>query len=165
MTIADVLLQTLSIEGTMTRRLLERVPDDRAAFTPHPKSMTMGKLAMHVATLPWLATVILTTDFFDIATMSAPDLVFHSTAQLLSTFDQTLASTRSELENKSDDFLSTPWHFHFGERTLSNTPRAVTLNHSFLGHLSHHRAQLGTYLRALDIPLPGMYGPSADERS
>ncbi len=164
MTLADALLQTIDIEGAITRRLLERVPEDRSEFAPHPRSMPLGKLAMHVATLPGLATVVLTTESFDVGKMASPDLVFRSPAALIDTFDAALASTRSQLESKTDEFLSTRWRFHYGERTLSDTPRVVTIQHMFLGHLSHHRAQLGTYLRALDIPVPGMYGPSADEK-
>lgn len=164
MTIAEVLSQSLEIELGMTRRILDRVPAESPDWTPHAKSMPLGKLAMHVATLPRLATLILSTPAFDLAGAPAPDLKLHSHEQLLATFDDNVRSLQTALSWTTDEQLSQPWRLSFGDRIISDKPRAVTLLHMFLGHMSHHRAQLGTYLRLLDIPVPGVYGPSADER-
>lgn len=164
MTIAEVLSQTFEIETAMTRRILERVPTDNPNWSPHVKSMPLGKLAMHVATLPRLATLCLTSPGLDLANAPAQDLTLHSHDQLLATFDDNIRALNAALAASSDDQLSQPWRFSFGERVISDKPRAVTLLHMFLGHLSHHRAQLGTYLRQLDLPVPGVYGPSADDR-
>lgn len=159
----DLLWQGFEIEAGMTRRVLDRVPTDKPDWVPHPRSMPLGRLAMHVATLPRLATLCLTTPGFDLAAASSPDLTLRSHARLLETFDESLCSLQTALSTSTDEHLSEPWRFSFGDRVLSKTPRGVTLLHMFLGHLSHHRAQLGTYLRLLDLPVPGVYGPSADE--
>lgn len=163
MTIAELLSQSLAIELAMTRRMLDRVPTDNPAFAPHPKSMPLGKLAMHVATLPRLATLIISTPAFDLTNAPATDLTLRSHEQLVATFDENVRILQSALNSATDEQLSQPWRFSFGERVISDEPRAVTLLHMFLGHMSHHRAQLGTYLRLLDLPVPGVYGPSADE--
>lgn len=163
MTLREVLQQTFDMETVMTRRVLDRVPTDNPAWTPHAKSMPLGKLAMHVATLPGLATLCLTSPGFDLTTAQPPDLTLRSHDQLLTVYDDNVHNMRSALSSATDDQLSEPWRFSFGDRVISNNPRAVTLLHMFLGHMSHHRAQLGTYLRLLDLPVPGVYGPSADE--
>lgn len=164
MTTADLLLQNFDIETSMTRRLLERVPTGNPDWTPHPKSMPIGRLAMHIATLPGLITACLQTPEFDLAAYQPPDLTLHSREHLLSTFDRTVADARLALAPATEQQLAYPWRLRIGDRILFESPRALTVNHSCLGHLIHHRAQLGTYLRALDLPVPGVYGPSADDR-
>jgi uncharacterized damage-inducible protein DinB len=163
MTLSELLLQTFDIEMPMTRRILERVPLDKPGWAPHPRSMPLGRLAMHVATLPGLATVCLTTQHFDLANLPGPDQNLPPGQSLLSVFDKSEQAMRAALARAKDDDLSEPWPFVVSGRVLSDKPRAVTLLHNFLGHLSHHRAQLGMYLRLLDLPVPGVYGPSADE--
>ncbi len=164
MTVAELLSQSCDIEFGMTRRILDRVPCDKPAWVPHAKSMPLGKLSMHVATLPKLATLCLSTGSFNLAGSTPPDLVLHSHEQLLATFDECAAAAQAALAAATDEQLSAPWLFRIGDRVISDNPRAVTLTHMFFGHLIHHRAQLGTYLRLLDIPVPGVYGPSADDR-
>ena len=164
MTVADLLLQTMDVELAMARRILDRVPTDCPDWAPHVKSMPLGKLAMHVATLPGLATLCLNSDSFNLADSTPPDLTLRSHDQLLGTFDETSGKARAALAAASEEQLSAPWRFSFGERVISDTSRAFTLTHIFLGHLIHHRAQLGTYLRQLDLPVPGVYGPSADDQ-
>ena len=163
MTVAELLLQAFDVELAMTRRLLDRVPVNDPNWRPHPKSMSMGKLAMHVARLPELATLCLTTDSFDLAGSKGPDLTLKSHDHLLATFDEGVATARAALAGATDAHLSAPWRFSFGDRVISDQPRAFALTHTFLGHLIHHRAQLGTYLRQLDLAVPPVYGPSADE--
>ncbi len=164
LTTAELLLQNFDIETSMTRRLLERVPTGNPDWTPHPKSMPLGRLAMHVATLPGLITACLGTPDFDIAAYQPPDLTLHSREHLLSTFDATVSEARTALSEATEEQLAFIWRLRFGDRLLSESSRALTINHACIGHLIHHRAQLGTYLRALDLPVPGVYGPSADER-
>ena len=164
MSTTDLLRRTSHIEFAKTRRTLERVPEDRPGWTPHPRSMPLGRLAMHVARLPDLITLCLSTPGFDAATGQAPDLTFNSREHLLSTFDESAARLHDALALVTEQDLGQPWEFSLGDRVFSRESRAVTILHMGLGHLIHHRAQLGTYLRLNDLPLPPLYGPSADER-
>ena len=164
MTTAQILLENFDIELPMTRRLLERVPADNPDFKPHEKSMPLGRLAAHIATLPALGTLILTTPELDAATAKFPDLNFVSTDKLIADFDTYSAETRTALANSSNADLAHRWKFGAGGFVFSNNSRSCTFQHMLFGHLSHHRAQLGVYLRLLNIPVPGLYGPSADEK-
>jgi uncharacterized damage-inducible protein DinB len=163
MTTAEVLLQDYDMEMGMTRRTLERVPEDKSDYKPHEKSMAMGKLAVHVATLPKLGTFVITTPSLDLATAKWPDMTFVSRQKLLADFDALAAEARAVLAAASDADLATSWKFSYGEHVLSNSPRSLAFRHMFFNHLIHHRAQLGVYLRLNDVPVPGVYGPSADE--
>jgi uncharacterized damage-inducible protein DinB len=165
MTAAEMQLQDFDIEMANTRRTLERVPEDKAEYKPHEKSMAMGRLAMHVATLPRFGTTILTTPSMDMAnpTQKWPDMTFVSREKLLATFDENVAATRAALAAASDADLATNWKFSFGDHVIANGPRSLAFRHMFFNHLLHHRAQLGVYLRMNDVPVPGTYGPSADE--
>jgi uncharacterized damage-inducible protein DinB len=147
----------------MTRRTLERIPEDKSEYKPHEKSMAMGRLAMHVATLPRFGTTILTTPSMDLTTAKWPDMIFSTREKLLADFDALTAEARAALAASSDADLATPWKFSFGEQVISNSPRSLAFRHMFFNHLIHHRAQLGVYLRLNDLPVPGVYGPSADE--
>jgi uncharacterized damage-inducible protein DinB len=163
MTTAELLLQDFDIEMGMTRRTLERIPEDKPDYKPHEKSMPMGKLARHVATLPRFGTFILTTPSLDLTTAKWPEMTFSTREKLLADFDALAAEARAALAASSDADLATPWKFSFGEQVISTSPRSLTFRHSFFNHLIHHRAQLGVYLRLNDVPVPGLYGPSADE--
>jgi uncharacterized damage-inducible protein DinB len=165
MTTAELLLQDYDIEMSMTRRVLERVPDDNPEYKCHDKSMPFGRLAMHVATLPNFGKTILTTPGMDMADPSHkwPDMTFVSRDATLATFDKTSAEARAALASLSDAQLAEHWKFSFGENVITNTPRSLAYRHMFFNHLLHHRAQLSVYLRLNDIPVPGLYGPSADE--
>jgi len=164
MTTAQVLLENFDIEMPITRRLLACVPDN-PEFRPHDRSMPLGRLAVHIATLPALGTLILTTPECDAATAKFPDPNFVSTEKLLGDFDGYSAEARAALGASSDADLAQLWKFGVGGRVFSQNTRSCSFQHMFFGHLSHHRAQLGVYLRLLDLPVPGMYGPSADERT
>jgi uncharacterized damage-inducible protein DinB len=163
-TVSQILLENFDIEVPITRRLLERVPSDTPDYKPHEKSMPLGRLAVHVATLPALGTLILTTPGCDVATARFPDSHFVSTEKLLADFDTYSAETRAALAASSDADLAHLWKFSAAGHVLSHNSRSCSFQHMFFGHLSHHRAQLGVYLRLLNLPLPGIYGPSADER-
>jgi uncharacterized damage-inducible protein DinB len=164
MTIAETLLEPYDIEIAMTRRILERVPTDNPDFKPHEKSMPLGRLAVHVATLPALGTMILTTPGVDAATAKFPDPNFVSTEKLLTDFDSCAAEARAALVASSDADLQQLWKFSVGDFVFSNSSRSCSFSHICVNHLIHHRAQLGVYLRLLNLPVPGVYGPSADDK-
>jgi uncharacterized damage-inducible protein DinB len=165
MTIANTILEDLDIELKMTRRILKAVPDDHAAWTPHPKSMTLGRLAMHVAILPSFISLCLATPDFDFVKQGSPEPDFQSQEALLTLFDKNAEGARTSLAKATDEDLAQLWKLSAGERVITNSPRSLIVLHTCLGHMIHHRAQLGVYLRLLDLPVPGVYGPSADDKS
>lgn len=166
MTIAEVLLADFDTEISNTRRSLERVPEGNNDFKCHDKSMPFGKLAQHCATLPMFGYYILEDDGMDMADPKRPHmpLVFTSAASAIQVFDDSAAKCRASLVTASDQHLSAPWRFSFGEHLISAATRAVTFRQMFFNHMVHHTAQLGVYLRLNDIPVPALYGPSADEQ-
>ena len=163
MRIAEILLQDFDQEIANTRRTLERIPENDPQWKPHEKSMPIGRLALHVARLPDFCTRILTTTELNMAVEKFPDYIFQSTAHLLSELDRTAAEAKSHLAAASDDDLRKNWKLTFGDRVIVDAPRSLLYRTMFLNHVVHHRAQLGVYLRSLNIPVPGLYGPSADE--
>ena len=163
MTIAEILLLDYDAEIANTRRTLERIPENDPQWKPHEKSMPIGRLAMHVARLPQFCTTVLTTPEMNMDNVKFPPLVFESTAHLLTELDSGAAEARSHLAASSDEDLMTNWKLSFKGHTVVDEPRMKAYRTMFLNHLIHHRAQLGVYLRMLDIPVPGLYGPSADE--
>lgn len=166
MTIAEVLLQDYDTEISNTRRTLERVPEGCNDWVPHPKSMPLGKLAMHCATLPLFGYYLLEDDGMDLAAPKRPHvpLIFESRDACMKQLDEAAAQCRASLAAASDEHLSQPWRFTFGEQLIANNPRSFSFRQMFFDHMIHHVAQLGIYLRLNDIPLPALYGPSADEQ-
>jgi uncharacterized damage-inducible protein DinB len=163
MTISEILLLDFDSEIANTRRTLERIPEADPQWKPHEKSMPIGRLALHTARLPDFCTRMLTTPELDMGKVKMPDLIFESTAHLLSELAQTAAEARSHLAASSDDELNKTWKLSFKGKVFVDAPRKILYRSMFLNHLVHHRAQLGVYLRLLNIPVPGLYGPSADE--
>ncbi len=165
MTIAEVLLLDFDAEMSNTRRTLERVPEGNADYKPHQKSMPLGRLAMHCATLPSFACYILEDEGMDLATPKRqfPDLTFKSREDCLGQLHENSAKCRQLLAAASDEELSVKWALTYGERVIWNGSRAQTFRTMFFDHMIHHVAQLGVYLRLNDVPVPGLYGPSADE--
>lgn len=163
MTIAETLLLDFDHEIANTRRTLERIPEDKPQWKPHDKSMPMGRLALHVARLPELCKRVLTTEELNMATEKWPDIIFESTAHLLSELERSSAEARSILKAMPDEELQKSWKLTFGDRVVIDAPRMVLYRTMFLNHLIHHRGQLNVYLRLLDVAVPGLYGPSADE--
>jgi uncharacterized damage-inducible protein DinB len=156
---------TLDFDEEMknTRKLLERVPLDDAhrGYQPHAKSMTLDRLATHVAELPsWMKTA-LETEVLEMQPGFKPHIAA-STAELLEIFDKSVESGRSALDLATNEDMQKDWTFKFAGQTIFTLPRPVVVR-SFINHLVHHRAQLGVYLRLNDIAIPGMYGPSADD--
>ena len=146
-----------------TRKLLERVPLDDAhrGYKPHDKSMSLERLATHVAELPSWPKIALASQLFELSPGFKPPIVA-STAELLETFDKSVEEGRASLAGASDADMQKDWTFRIGDR-FSFTQARTKVIRSFINHLVHHRAQLGVYLRLNNIAIPGMYGPSADE--
>lgn len=160
--ISDLLLLEFDEEAKKTRAMLERVPM-KADFKPHAKSMPLGKLAPHVAELAGFGHTILTTPELDFGTGTRSRVPFESPAQLVAAFDAGAEKVRSALKNTPDAAWNENWKLSFQGRTIFNGSRFLAYRQMFLNHLVHHRAQLGVYLRLNDTPLPGTYGPSADD--
>jgi uncharacterized damage-inducible protein DinB len=163
MTIADILLQDFDAEMAGTRTTLERIPETNPDFKCHDKSMPMGRLAVHVATLSRFGTTILTTDSMDLANWKFPPMVFESRKKLLADFDAQSAEARFALVKSSDQHLQNNWKMVWGEKVIADAPRSVLYRTMFFNHLIHHRAQLGVYLRLNNQPVPPLYGPTADD--
>jgi uncharacterized damage-inducible protein DinB len=162
-TISQVLLLDFDAEILNTRRTLERIPEADPQWKPDEKSMPIGRLALHTARLPEFCTNILTTTELDMAARPFPDFAFESTAHLLSELARTSSESRAHLAAASDEDLQVRWKLRFGDRVFLEDQRMILYRTMFFNHLIHHRAQLGVYLRLLKIPVPGLYGPSADE--
>ncbi len=163
MTIAESLLLDFDAEAISTRRVLERIPEDKADWKPHCKSMPLGKIAAHVGGLAAFGNIILTTATFDIAVNPYPSFTFTTTAELLKYTAGAGAEARTSLSALTDAQLLEDWTMLYGGKQLAKAPRAVCYRTMFFNHLVHHRGQLCVYLRLLDIAVPGIYGPSADE--
>ena len=165
MTISEILLQDYDLEISNTRRTLERVPEDKPEWAPHPKSMKLGKLAIHCATLPLFGYYILEDDGMDMANSTRPktDFTFTTRAGCLQQLEESSSRCRAAIANASDEHLAALWKFSFGEHVISQNPRSKSFRILCFDHLIHHTAQLGVYLRLNDIAVPGLYGPSADE--
>lgn len=166
MTISEILLEDFDAEVSNTRRTIERLTDNLADYAPHEKSMKLGKLAMHCATITLFGYYILTDDGMDLASSAhkQSDLTFTTVAKALAQLDENAAKCRSALAAASDEDLSKDWKFSFGEHLISHHSRSKSFRIMCFDHLIHHTAQLGVYLRLNDIPVPALYGPSADEQ-
>ena len=162
MPLVDALLPEFDHEMSVTRKLLERVPDGTFDWKPHPKSMSLGQLAQHVATIPMWGSVTVTQEELDVAGFP-PVPVAQTRADLLALFDRHVRDTRAALAGRSDAELMVPWTLKNSGQTIFSMPRAAVWRSFVLSHLVHHRGQLSVYLRMHDVPLPSMYGPSADE--
>ena len=165
MAISESLLPEYDQEIAGARRTLERVPPDKFDWKPHPKSPSMIALAAHLAGLPSLATLTIDRDDVDTAPggpMEPPPRPA-DTSELVATLDKTAGEARAALAGASDAELMKPWSMLTNGTTIFTLPRVVVLRSFVMNHLIHHRAQLGVYLRMNDIPVPSLYGPSADE--
>ena len=156
------LLIDLDREIASTRRLLERYPVGKGAWQPHDKSRTLSALATHIAHIPNHGATILTTAELDVATRQ-PQPSKDSAPELLEAFDAGVARLKSAVAGSAAATLTEKWTMRMGPRVLVSESRAMLMRLMVVNHLVHHRAQLGVYLRLLNVPIPGMYGPSADE--
>ncbi|MBL8219967.1 MAG: DinB family protein [Bryobacterales bacterium] len=166
MSIAASMLPEFDQEMATTRKVLERVPDDKLDYKPHAKSMTFTQLASHIAEMVGWVGDTMKEDSFDMAPVDGPKweaYVAKSNADLLSTFDKNAAAARAALAAGTDEAMMKTWSLLSGGNVLFSMPRVACIRGMLLNHVIHHRGQLSVYLRLNDIPVPSIYGPSADE--
>ncbi len=162
MSISQSLLSEFDQESAGTRKTLERVPEDKLDFQPHPKSMTLGRLAQHLSEMPgWGVLTVNSTEFVMPESYQPPPIT--TAASLLADYDKNVAGLRAALAAASDEDLMQPWSLKMGGRVIFTMPRVAVLRGMVFNHMIHHRAQLAVYLRLNDVPVPALYGPSADE--
>jgi uncharacterized damage-inducible protein DinB len=159
--IAQAFIAELDAEMPPTRRLLERVPSDKGDWKPHPKSFSLGHLAQLVARMPGWTTHTMKHSVLDLA--AAPKYSLEKTETLLAEFDRCVKEAKDVLSKAKDDDFAEPWSLTMGDRVLMTLPRLTVMRQN-INHLAHHRGQLTVYLRLLDVPIPSIYGPTADEK-
>ncbi|MBB6239219.1 putative damage-inducible protein DinB [Pedobacter sp. AK013] len=164
MDITKLLLKELAAEYNTTKKFLAIVPVEKFDWAPHEKSMKMKSLASHIAELPSWVAMALTTDGLDFATAPYEEKQIETAADLIKLLEESYANGEAELEKANEGILSEKWTLRNGEQILADYTKYETIRHS-LSQTAHHRAQLGVYLRLLNIPLPGSYGPSADDHN
>ena len=165
--IAQMLSQELESELATMRKVLERVPETSFGFKPHEKSMSMGRLAGHITEMLAWGTVTLKEASFDInpkdATQEWEALVPKTSAELMEKLEQAATQFKAALESTTDEAMQEPWSLLAGGQSIFTMPRIACIRNMIINHLIHHRGQMSVYLRLNNIPVPAMYGPSADE--
>ncbi|MES3035635.1 MAG: DinB family protein [Gemmatimonadota bacterium] len=161
MSIAQTIIQELEMEAATTRRVLARVPEEKFSWAPHTKSRTLGALAMHIAGNPGSVMTLASQNPAEIPGFG--DVMPNSAAEILTTLDDSVAEARRLLEGMSDAQLTEVWRVNANGKEIMAMPRMAFLRSVLLNHWYHHRGQMSVYLRELDVPLPSIYGPSADE--
>lgn len=165
MAIKEAFIAELKYESSLTKKMLERVPLDKKDWKPREKSMTLGRLASHIAEIPhWISDIIHFDDFDFVKDYSFKPRIASSTKELLEIFQVNLDKAITDLSALNDEDFAKSWIVRRGEQVMFNTPKKVAIRGWGYSHLIHHRGQLSVYLRLLDVPVPGMYGPSADEQ-
>lgn len=157
----DSILTELDQEAQTTKRVLERIPDDKLTWKPHPKSFSLGQLGLHIASLPGGFTSAIVNDTREVPSFSQPQP--KSRQEILDTFSKGLESAKDTLKTMDDAKLASNWTLMRNGKAVLSAPRIGVLRSILLNHAYHHRGQLSVYLRMLDVPLPSIYGPSADE--
>lgn len=163
MGLSEPIIAELQHEAVSTRKMLERVPSDSFTWKPHEKSMTLGQLAGHVSELPSLIVPTLTMDELDFAAGGYKPFIPANASELVEKFDEHVTAAVNLLKTQSDEHLHQPWRLRSGEQVFFAGPRIAVLRGLVLSHLIHHRGQLSVYLRLLNVAVPSIYGPSADE--
>ena len=166
MSIAESMLPEFDHEMSLTRKTLERAPEEKYDYKPHEKSMTMGELVGHIAECPGWAKPTIEDDSFDVAPKDGPKwerFVPKTKAEALAKFDEAIATARAALAGCADEAMMKPWSLLSGGEVHFTMPRVAVLRSMIFNHNVHHRAQLGVYLRLNDVAVPATYGPSADE--
>lgn len=158
----QMFLKELEQEALISRKMLSRIPDDKYDWRPHPKSMNIRSLATHIAELPTWITMTLTTDELDFASNPYKPVEINNTAELMAYFEKCLADGRTQLVDENEKHLNENWTLREGDAIYSVSPKMDVIRMT-LNQIVHHRAQLGVFLRLLDVPIPGSYGPSADD--
>ncbi len=163
MAMKDTLIAELKHEAVNTRKMLERVPVDKYSWKPHEKSMTVGRLASHIAQLPvWINRTMAAAEF-DFAATPMLSGTYEDMAALLNAFEEMQANAIAALENATDEMMNEKFIVRRGDKVMFELPRKVMIRNIAFNHIVHHRGQLSVFLRLLDVPVPGMYGPSRDE--
>jgi uncharacterized damage-inducible protein DinB len=164
---SDALLAEFDNEVNSTRRVLERVPEDRLSWQPHEKSMSLGRLATHLAELPFLGASIVRGSSFDVAPPDGNSAYqpksLDSKEAILALFEKSAATVRRAIAEADDDLFQQPWSLLRGGQPLWTRPKLIVLRDMLLNHTIHHRGQLTVYLRLVGAPVPPVYGPTADE--
>jgi len=166
MAIKEALLPEFDQEMGSTRKMLDRVPDGKFDWQPHKKSMSLGRLASHVAELPHWGVSTVKADSFDVAPPGGTEYkppTYASKAELVAAFDRNAAEARALIESMDDGAFMQPWSLLRAGQAMFTMPKVAVVRSFVFNHLYHHRGQLSVYLRLLDVPVPGTYGPSADE--
>jgi uncharacterized damage-inducible protein DinB len=165
MAIKDALLPEFDHEMAVTRRVLERAPLADADWKPHEKSMSLAALAAHIADIPSWVPLIMRQDHYDMsAGEGTPQATHASTADLLAAWDTRVAEARTHIDGASDAEMLQPWSLKSGGQAVMTLPRAAVLRNFLMNHTVHHRGQMSVYLRLRNVPVPSIYGPSADEK-
>ncbi|WP_316846013.1 DinB family protein [Pedobacter psychrodurus] len=164
MNIIELLLKELEAEFNTTKKFLTIVPADKFDWAPHEKSMKMKSLAVHIADLPSWVSLALTTDGLDFETAPYVEPTAANSDDLVKLLEENYTKGKTELEKATENDLNGRWILSMGKQVLADYSKYETIRHS-LSQTTHHRAQLGVYLRLLDIPIPGSYGPSADDQN
>lgn len=161
--IRQEIIREIEHEGSQTKKILERIPIDNFNWKPHEKSRAIGQLAVHVAQIPaWTSRILAATDF-DMLTFKREIPEIKSTDDLIKISEENIQNAVDDLQEVSDEDMMEMWSFRRGEQVIFSLPRAAAIRNMSMNHLIHHRGQLSVYLRLLNIPVPGMYGASADE--
>jgi len=164
MSMIQTFLMEFDAEAKTTRNMLSIVPDDKFNWQPHPKSMTIRQLATHIAELPSWIAMVLTTSEQDFAKSPYQPIMLNTTKELLAHFEKNLIIGRDQLEAGKEEQLSENWTLRNGEEIYDTSPKSKVIR-MVLNQIVHHRAQLGVFLRLLEIPIPSSYGPTADDKS
>lgn len=164
MSLNQPLISEIKHEAANTRKILERIPMENAEWRPHTKSTTIGRLATHVAELPGWITMIANTDSMNFGNGNYKSPTASNREELLAIFDKNVDDAVKSLEGMTEDHMKESWALLNGDRKIFEQPKAAVIRSFSMNHMLHHRAQLSVYLRLNDIPVPGMYGPSADEK-
>ena len=165
MAIKDAFIGELKHESSLTKKMLEKVPLDKKDWKPHDKSMTVGRLATHIAEIThWVSDIIHIDDYDFMKDFNFPPRTAASAEELLQIFQTNLDKAIADLSAMKDEDFAKNWTVSRGDHILFSTPKKVSIRGWALSHMIHHRGQLSVYLRLLDVPVPGMYGPSADEK-
>lgn len=161
MKLADTILMELDQEAKTTKRVLDRIPEDKLSWKPHPKAFSLGQLALHIASVPGNVAAAAVADTMEAPTFTQPEA--KSRKEVLDTFSKSLESAKDALQKMDDARLNSTWSLTKNGKVLMAVPRIAFLRSVLMNHNYHHRGQLSVYLRMLDVPVPSIYGPSADE--
>jgi len=161
MRIVDSILMEIEQEAQTTKRVLDRIPENKLAWKPHPKSYSLGQLALHIASVPGSVAAAVVPDSMEVPNFSQPEP--KSRQEVLDTFNKSLESAKATLKKMDDARLTSAWSLTKNGKVLMSVPRIGFIRSILMNHNYHHRGQLSVYLRMLDVPVPSIYGPSADE--